>query len=95
MGSTYSSLFTIVATDANNDPIDFTATSGPSELTVSSGGVVSWTNVQYSANNSVIITVSDGAANAIFAPKVSICDCKNGGKTKRFSCNVFSSCLVW
>ena len=52
---------------------------GPDGLTVTSDGVLTWTNIEYSANGSVEIVVSDGAANAIFAPQVAVCNCKNGG----------------
>lgn len=62
------------------DVITFTITRGPDELSVSSEGVLSWSPVVYSSNHSIIISVSDGAASAIFNPKVAICDCKNGGK---------------
>ncbi|XP_067950366.1 uncharacterized protein [Watersipora subatra] len=82
VGDTITDLFTINATDQNGDNITFTKTSGPSGLSVSSAGVVSWTDVQYSANDSIVITVSDGSANAVFTPQVALCYCENSGVCK-------------
>lgn len=80
-GQTYDNLYEINATDPNDDAITYTKIAGPDGLTVDPNtGVVSWTNVQFSANDTVQISASDGAASATFAPQVAMCYCQNGGQ---------------
>ncbi|HZT21808.1 MAG TPA: LamG-like jellyroll fold domain-containing protein [Verrucomicrobiae bacterium] len=56
-----------VATDPNNPPLPltFALVSGPSNLTVSSSGVISWTptEAQGPSTNSVAVSVSNGASS--------------------------------
>lgn len=78
-GETYNALHTLHATDDNGDNITYAISAGPSELSVSSEGVVTWGPVVYTDNNTVIITASDGSATASLSPQVAICNCQNEG----------------
>ena len=71
--------FNINATDANNDTIIYSVVSAPDGLQVDTDGVLTWTDVEYSTNDSVVISGSDGKVNSTFSPQVAICNCQNGG----------------
>ena len=71
--------FAINATDANDDTIIYSVVSAPDGLQVDTDGVLTWTGVEYSTNDSVVISVSDGKVNSTFSPQVAICNCHNGG----------------
>ena len=53
--------------------------SAPDGVQVDTDGVLTWTDVEYSTNDSVVISVSDGKVNSTFSPQVAICNCQNGG----------------
>ena len=80
MGDTFT--LTVVATDQNDgDTITFSISSGPAGLTIdSSTGVLTWADIVYAESSNFTVVASDGQASAIFTPKVSICNCQNGGK---------------
>jgi len=61
VGQSYASLVTIDATDANaGDVISYNVTSAPTGISVDASGVISWSNVEFSQNATLVISVSDG-----------------------------------
>ena len=59
--------------------------SAPDGVQVDTDGVLTWTDVEYSTNDSVVISVSDGKVNSTFSPQVAICNCQNGGMPFTFA----------
>ncbi|KAK3103588.1 hypothetical protein FSP39_020372 [Pinctada imbricata] len=81
VGSSYSSLLTLVTQDRNGDSVTLTVNAdAPSGVTINSNTKqLSWTSVPDITTGTLEITASDGNAQSIFIPKIELCNCQNGG----------------
>ena len=80
VGQSYSLLETIVASDADGDPISYILDSNaPTGMAVSSSGVISWTSVTDVSADTTIATgvqVSDGKVWTLFDTYFKLCKCE-------------------
>ncbi|OWF55878.1 Fibrillin-3 [Mizuhopecten yessoensis] len=87
INTNYSSLYTLMATDANNDSISFAI----DPLKTSSGvaidnvtGVISWYNIP-DTSLSITVIISDGKTSSVWTPTIYLCKCVGTGTTCDFA----------
>ena len=83
MGESAAEIFTIDATDRNEDNLKYKILSGPKAISIDDSGKISWTDtsvVDLNEIENVKIAISDDLTATTFIPQLLICDCKNGGK---------------
>lgn len=80
-GFNYSSIYTLMATDANNDSITFTLDPASAEgVTLDTvTGIIAWYNVPDSTDLNISVSISDGKTSSLWTVRIELCKCQGVG----------------